>query len=1168
MSVRFIVGRAGTGKTQLCVEEIACALAAAPLGPALWWLVPDQATFMAERLLARRVGGSVRAQVLSFRRLTHQLALESGVLASRGAEHLDELARLVLLTGIVQARRHELTLFQRVADRPGFITRLDAMLRELMQAGQTPASLRALVAEFAAPRGTGRPAPLLADKLRDLAVLMEAFEAALAERGLAGERLAEEVTARLDVCASLRGARVWVDAFSALNLVEMYLLVGLARHADDVAITLLADPAAPALRDANAPLDEVRLFRRTERLYRMLRQRLVKAGVAVAPLTALEAPRRFETPVLARIERGLFEPAPPEPARDDEPAHGLELWECDDPQAEVRAVAQRICRLIAGGTLRYRDIGLVLPAVEPYVDRVRRIFTEHGIPHFVDERRGIAHHPVVELVRSAVAWSAAACGRDELLLVLKTGLTSVPDDDVHALENYLLAHGIVRTDLQEPFAFIAPNVPEDEPAEPATEAESAAFLALNRTRAALAAAFLPWLELTREATPGGTLARGLHELLERLGVPARVDALLAEARRRQDAELEMLHTQAWGQVVALLETFGRLATAPLGITAFAEMLQSALGGLTLGLIPPTLDQVLVTSVARSRHPELRVVFVVGAVQQQMPAVRPEDPLLTDPQRAAFNAQTGDAIALGSDQQLLEARFFDYVALTRASGRLIVTYPLADAAGRSVAASAYVARLRALAPEAPLRYVAAGASADLGAIATVDDAAAAVLSWAREQISGGGAGPAGSAALYNHLVSGGLGAARRARLWRALDDDRTPALAPERAAALHADPLRLSVSQLERFAECPLRYYLMYSLGLAERQVLELDVLNLGTLQHGILEWVMDRIIAAAVPWPDCSVDELRALVAAGVQAVCGEIHQELAERTAHYEKMQQRAVETLTMVLEAQRRAAAVGALRPAGTEIVFGALHSTLGAPAKLRLPALALVTPGGRRVELRGKIDRLDVCAATGAAAVVDYKSAAQKRLGLASLLHGLTLQLPVYLLVAEAHGRRLRPEGVRPIAGFYVGLGLGRRTRRQRADLPEPGTDGFYQQVQVHGVLNAEAIGALDTTAQAASAWYGYRRNKDGTLSRRGNEALEAADFALLLAFTRRRVATLADALCAGSIAAAPVREGQRVPCTHCEFRALCPFDATRDRFREVPRQNADDVLAAMRQEVEHG
>ena len=49
MPVQFVIGRAGSGKTAYCIDRIAQAIRQNPLGPPIYWLLPRQATFIAER---------------------------------------------------------------------------------------------------------------------------------------------------------------------------------------------------------------------------------------------------------------------------------------------------------------------------------------------------------------------------------------------------------------------------------------------------------------------------------------------------------------------------------------------------------------------------------------------------------------------------------------------------------------------------------------------------------------------------------------------------------------------------------------------------------------------------------------------------------------------------------------------------------------------------------------------------------------------------------------------------------------------------------------------------------------------------------------------------------------------------------------------------------------
>src|SRR5947207_16011398 len=80
MAVRLVIGRAGSGKTRRCFDGVVEALRADPLGPPIYWIVPKQATFMAERELtcASGLGGFCRAHVVSFESLGDQVLADCG----------------------------------------------------------------------------------------------------------------------------------------------------------------------------------------------------------------------------------------------------------------------------------------------------------------------------------------------------------------------------------------------------------------------------------------------------------------------------------------------------------------------------------------------------------------------------------------------------------------------------------------------------------------------------------------------------------------------------------------------------------------------------------------------------------------------------------------------------------------------------------------------------------------------------------------------------------------------------------------------------------------------------------------------------------------------------------------------------------------------------------
>ena len=263
------------------------------------------------------------------------------------------------------------------------------------------------------------PRGLLAGKLRDLALLYDEYLQWLMERKQADPAaLLAETADRLSALEWLRGSLVWVDGFASFSTQQRYMLAQLAQVAGHVEIGLLMDPA---LVDRPQPPEPHELFHQTWQTYQQLRAAFEQANVAIEEpvLLNVEQPRRFkDRPLLAHLESQLFETVrqvkPPKSKGTE-----IELVEAADRRVEVEAVARKIVDLTRatgkGEALRYRQIGVIVRDLEPYHDLFQTVFAAHGIPYFIDRRRGVSHHPLVEtdpgLAAAAGGGLASRCGR-------------------------------------------------------------------------------------------------------------------------------------------------------------------------------------------------------------------------------------------------------------------------------------------------------------------------------------------------------------------------------------------------------------------------------------------------------------------------------------------------------------------------------------------------------------------------------------------------------------------------------------------------------------------------------------------------------------------------------------------------------------------------------------
>ena len=111
MSLRFVIGRAGSGKSTLCLREVQEELKQRPRGKQYYILCGTDDIPTRQALIGSEdVRGSIRAQVFSFSRLAWKVLQEVGG-ASR--LHIDEAGVHMLLRKIVESRKDGLSVFQK-----------------------------------------------------------------------------------------------------------------------------------------------------------------------------------------------------------------------------------------------------------------------------------------------------------------------------------------------------------------------------------------------------------------------------------------------------------------------------------------------------------------------------------------------------------------------------------------------------------------------------------------------------------------------------------------------------------------------------------------------------------------------------------------------------------------------------------------------------------------------------------------------------------------------------------------------------------------------------------------------------------------------------------------------------------------------------------------------
>ncbi|MCW2277261.1 helicase-exonuclease AddAB subunit AddB [Heliophilum fasciatum] len=1146
MSVRLILGRAGSGKTQYCLQAMAEALHQAPAGDPLLLIVPEQMTFNAERALLAAVPGGVmvRAQVYSFRRLAHRVLQEKG-----GSARLPigELGKRMILRHLLDSKKEELCLFDRSAERIGFTDALSTMLTELKAYRIDQPVLENCMDQLAHVPGTG----LLRDKLHDLAVMAAAMQEALAGRYTDPDDYLDLLAERLQEWSV---GQVWIDGFTRFMPQERRVIAALLRKGWDVHITLTMDGGKLQAAAADP-------FHGAVETYHRLLQIAVETGAQVLPPVILDkrdgAPRFAGAPELQHLERTYFAPSlTPWPSA----APAVAVAIAANRRAEVEGAAREIVRLCREEGYRWQEMAILTRDLAPYLDLLLTVFDDLQIPFFLDHQRSVIHHPLVELLRSACEIIESDWADEPIFRYLKTDLIPVTRDAADQLENYVLAHGLRGFRWRDSHDWgYRRRFTVDETAELGAR-ELRDLAAVNTTRDQVRAPLLRFEQAIKGARDARTFSAALYQLLLDLDVPGQLALWSEQAEASGQVERARAYRQIWTAALDVLDQLVEaLGDQPVDLAMYRTVLDAGLETLRLRLIPPELNQVLIGTLDRSRNPQAKVVFVLGVTEGGLPARLREDGVFDDRERELISQAAQIEMAPGHRRRLFDEQTHVYMALTRASARLILSYPMADEEGRAMAPSFVIHRVRQVVPaltslDWPLSPPVGDEAAGRAFLCPPPKVIDYLIGQLREGRNGHDIAPYWWQ-VYSWLVVHPQWRPRLATMLPGLwHRNREHPLPGERTRHLIGSRLQASISRIESYLACPFRHFAAYGLRLRERSQYRLQAPEVGQFHHAALKRFGDQLQADQLDWGRLSREEQVRRVEQVMAHLAPQLQNEILLSSARYRYLQGRLRKTLLRVVQVLSEHGRSGRFQPIGLEIPFGLGDAW---------PPVLVPLSQGRQMELVGRIDRLDAFRAPLSAAslpldtppapgelatwlrIIDYKSS-KTAFDLGGVYHGLQLQLLTYLDVALQNMARAVQGTVLPAGMLYFGL----KQPIVTADGPLPLSEVQQRQMKsmrMEGMVlhDLTIAGWMDEGLQPgnSSLLVPLGVKKDGDFTAASRKALLTLEqFAQLRNHSYRIFTEAGEAIFAGHIDISPYRRQQHVACTFCPYQPVCQFDPT--------------------------
>ncbi|MGL5648651.1 MAG: helicase-exonuclease AddAB subunit AddB [Clostridium sp.] len=1136
MGIRFVYGRAGSGKSTFCLNQIKEKIKNNENNK-LIVIVPEQYTFQREKDLLKLAGerALLRAEVLSFKRMGNRVFDDCG---GRVHKIIKDEGKNMLIYKLLQEKGEDLSYFNRISKKQGFVDIISKTITEFKKYNISKEILLESVDKVEDKD--------LKDKLVDLASIFDEYNSRIEKKVIDGDDELTILANKLKVCNLYEGAEIWIDEFTTFTPQQLEIIKELSKKAKEINITLCSENTGNKDEDIT---DIFNAIKSTEnKVIKMMEENNIGY---LEPIDLNKGvPYRFrESKELAHLERYFF--TYPFKIYNEE-LNGVRMYRANNTYDEVDTIAKDIVSLVRDKGLRYKDIAVICRNINDYEKIVSVIFEQYNIPYFLDKKIQVLSNPIVILIMSALEISITNWSYESVFKYLKSGLINIDREFVDKLENYVLAHGIkgykwTTEDVNDGFFEKNGEISKED-------------LEIKDIMENIRESLMNFHNKIKGKKSVIQICTAIYEFLVELNIFKKVDEWIKNFEEEGLEGKVMEYEQVPNIIMEILDQAVEvMGEDKISIKDFYKVLNSGFESKEIGVIPVALDQVNIGDIARVKGREVKSLYIIGVNDGVLPSASKEEGIISDRDRDTLKEIDVD-LASTTKARAFEEQYMVYTALTIASERMMITYPMADFEGKSLRASIIIPRLkRVLSKLKEESEIIEALDKEYKKITTpiptfnelvlalrkqaddieIEDYWAEVYKWftTRE--------------VFNDKARSILEGINYTNLENEVSREKLIPLYENKFGEL-----RFNVSRLEQYAGCPFSYFVKYGLKARDRKIYEFSAPDLGSFMHDVLDNFTSKVRRENISWGDLNREKCRKIVDELVNIKLQEDSNSILNSSKRYKYFTGRFKRVITKSISVIAEQIKRGEFEVFSNEFSFG--ENGKGAPIELNLPT-------GENVYLTGRIDRIDSLTIDGMTylRVVDYKSSA-KKFDLAELFAGIQMQLLVYIDALIRNSKYILDGNAMPGAILYFKIDDPILKGEDILD-EEKLKDEILKSLKMEGLLlkDAKIVKAMDNDMDTYSLIIPARFKKDGNFDSKSSVATEE-EFELLREYVNVKMTELCTDMLSGDIKIEPIKYDKRDNCTYCEYSSICQFDTSikDNSYKIVFKKSSDEIWNKIR------
>ena len=1109
MSLKIIYGKAGSGKSTYLFKYIGSIIN----NPQKIYIVtPEQFSFTAERrLLECTKGAAINAEVLTFSRMAYRLINEIG----NNLKTMEAFGRSILIYDLLEKSKDKLNLLGKSMQNVEII---ENALTEFKKHNITKDKLKISVNQV--------EDTYLKMKLEDMSQIYEAYEDSIKDKFLDEQNALTILAENIKNTDMFNDSIICIDEFAGFTPQEYSVIAELVKVAKEVNIAICAD----SLENYETKTQETDIFYNNKLAINKLIKLAALNNVEVLKPVFLNENIRLKNNELIHLEQNIYANIY---KKYDGESKNIKLFLANNPYSEIEYIASKITEEVRENNYRYKDIGIITKDLELYSSLIKAIFAKYDIPVYIDLKKDLSQNILIKYIISLLDVFAKNWSYESVIAYMKTGFCDIAKNDLYILENYCKKWGIKYSKWYKD-DWDYGDIDKDY---------------INNLRKKVVNPLLEFKEKCYKNETAQNITKTIYEFLIQNEIDSKLK-IKAKELEKENSELEEEYQASFNTVIKILDEIVKIfGEEKIGFEKYMEFLKISFSENELGKIPAGMDQVTVGDVDRSKSHSVKIIFIIGLNDGNFPSVNNNEGFLNDSDREALK-NIDIELAKTTLEALYNDNFNIYKAFTTSEEKLYLSYVSTDSDGTPKKPSTLLLKIKKIFPNLKEESdIITKPNIIANKKVTFDELLSNIRNYRdKKEINDVWF------KVYDILKNDKEWNEKLKSAIKALDFSNNPEnINKENIQRLYGNTLKTSISKLETYKSCPFSFYLNYGLKLKEQDNFKLQSIDTGSFMHNVIDAFFERLKTENLNVREIEDDVIQKIVNEIIEEKIGLPENYILTSSA---KFRSQTIRLKRLILKAMKyliRTIRESDFDVFGTEVEFGENKT---------YPPITIDLEDGRKVEIIGKIDRVDI-AEDGEKKylrIIDYKSSV-RNIDFSDVVYGLQLQLLTYLDAVS------KAEDVNPAGILYFNLIepiIASSGEKSEEELEKEIRKNFKMKGLV--LADVRVVKMMDKTLDTGYSDIIPVYVGDKDLSEKRSSVASKEEFELLQKYIIKTIKDISKEILSGNIDIKPYNKNKTTYCDYCKYKAVCGFDKNKagNDYNYIPKLTKEAAFEKIKQE----